>query len=220
MQTVSIMSCRDFPLLCCPCSQCECTSLTVCFSTFAVLSCAIFSPHHVHQQRPERERLCHCLSYVSAPVWSNGFTRVLLFVPLTLHLCVALRYDGGGAGHSCGHRNPGTDSRWRPWLSHWAWCHRQQERNQNQHVPRFTGWDGESFVMTFTTVWYSVFKWWCKLTLSFCPQKQAYLIASGVICIIYVLCATVLFLGVKEQKGMNLWRNKRSSHLSDARVET
>ncbi|XP_076605042.1 sodium-dependent lysophosphatidylcholine symporter 1-B-like isoform X1 [Chaetodon auriga] len=30
--------------------------------------------------------------------------------------------------------------------------------------------------------------------------KQAYLIASGVICVIYVLCATVLFLGVKEQK--------------------
>uniref|UniRef100_A0A7N8Y3U4 Sodium-dependent lysophosphatidylcholine symporter 1-B-like n=1 Tax=Mastacembelus armatus TaxID=205130 RepID=A0A7N8Y3U4_9TELE len=33
-----------------------------------------------------------------------------------------------------------------------------------------------------------------------CPQKQAYLIASGVICIIYILCATVLFLGVKEKK--------------------
>uniref|UniRef100_A0AAQ4S6K5 Major facilitator superfamily domain containing 2A n=1 Tax=Gasterosteus aculeatus aculeatus TaxID=481459 RepID=A0AAQ4S6K5_GASAC len=30
--------------------------------------------------------------------------------------------------------------------------------------------------------------------------KQAYLIASGAICIIYVLCAVVLFLGVKEQK--------------------
>ncbi|XP_074548743.1 sodium-dependent lysophosphatidylcholine symporter 1-A [Halichoeres trimaculatus] len=30
--------------------------------------------------------------------------------------------------------------------------------------------------------------------------KQAYLIASGVICIIYVLCAAVLFVGVKEQK--------------------
>ncbi|XP_036927829.1 sodium-dependent lysophosphatidylcholine symporter 1-B-like [Acanthopagrus latus] len=30
--------------------------------------------------------------------------------------------------------------------------------------------------------------------------KQAYLIASGVICIIYVLCAIVLVLGVKEQK--------------------
>ncbi|KAF6731675.1 Sodium-dependent lysophosphatidylcholine symporter 1-B [Oryzias melastigma] len=30
--------------------------------------------------------------------------------------------------------------------------------------------------------------------------KNAYLIASGVICIIYVLCSVVLFLGVKEQK--------------------
>uniref|UniRef100_A0A8C2Z9Z3 MFSD2 lysolipid transporter A, lysophospholipid a n=1 Tax=Cyclopterus lumpus TaxID=8103 RepID=A0A8C2Z9Z3_CYCLU len=30
--------------------------------------------------------------------------------------------------------------------------------------------------------------------------KQAYLISSGVICIIYVLCAVVLFLGVKEKK--------------------
>ncbi|XP_033981169.1 sodium-dependent lysophosphatidylcholine symporter 1-B-like isoform X2 [Trematomus bernacchii] len=30
--------------------------------------------------------------------------------------------------------------------------------------------------------------------------KQAYLIASGVICIIYVCCAAVLFLGVKEKK--------------------
>ncbi|XP_018545771.1 sodium-dependent lysophosphatidylcholine symporter 1-B [Lates calcarifer] len=30
--------------------------------------------------------------------------------------------------------------------------------------------------------------------------KQAYLIASGVICVIYILCAAVLFLGVKERK--------------------
>ncbi|XP_038584728.1 sodium-dependent lysophosphatidylcholine symporter 1-B-like isoform X1 [Micropterus salmoides] len=30
--------------------------------------------------------------------------------------------------------------------------------------------------------------------------KQAYLVASGVICIIYVLCAAILFFGVKEQK--------------------
>lgn len=45
---------------------------------------------------------------------------------------------------------------------------------------------------------------WSKLVIYyFCPQKQAYLIASGVICIIYVLCAAILFLGVKEQKGMN-----------------
>lgn len=34
-------------------------------------------------------------------------------------------------------------------------------------------------------------------------QKQAYMIASGVICIIYVVCAAVLFVGVKEKKGMN-----------------
>lgn len=32
-------------------------------------------------------------------------------------------------------------------------------------------------------------------------QRQAYLIASGVISIIYVLSAAVLFLGVKEKKG-------------------
>uniref|UniRef100_A0AAQ5XGW9 Major facilitator superfamily domain containing 2aa n=1 Tax=Amphiprion ocellaris TaxID=80972 RepID=A0AAQ5XGW9_AMPOC len=30
--------------------------------------------------------------------------------------------------------------------------------------------------------------------------KKAYLVASGVICIIYVLCAVILFLGVKERK--------------------
>ncbi|KAM6916881.1 sodium-dependent lysophosphatidylcholine symporter 1-B-like [Lycodopsis pacificus] len=36
--------------------------------------------------------------------------------------------------------------------------------------------------------------------------KQAYLIASGVICIIYVLCAAGLFLGVKEQKEN--WQKK------------
>uniref|UniRef100_A0A671UIK8 MFSD2 lysolipid transporter A, lysophospholipid b n=1 Tax=Sparus aurata TaxID=8175 RepID=A0A671UIK8_SPAAU len=31
--------------------------------------------------------------------------------------------------------------------------------------------------------------------------KAAYMIASGVICLIYVLCAIVLFFGVREQKG-------------------
>lgn len=35
-----------------------------------------------------------------------------------------------------------------------------------------------------------------------CLQKRAYLVASGVICIIYVLCALVVFFGVKEQKGI------------------
>ncbi|KAM6968504.1 sodium-dependent lysophosphatidylcholine symporter 1-B-like [Tautogolabrus adspersus] len=37
-----------------------------------------------------------------------------------------------------------------------------------------------------------------KATLD--QTKQSYLIASGVICIIYVLCAAVMFFGVKEQK--------------------
>lgn len=32
-------------------------------------------------------------------------------------------------------------------------------------------------------------------------QKVAYMIASGVICLIYVLCAVVLFFGVRERKG-------------------
>uniref|UniRef100_A0A8C6T1D6 Major facilitator superfamily domain containing 2ab n=1 Tax=Neogobius melanostomus TaxID=47308 RepID=A0A8C6T1D6_9GOBI len=31
--------------------------------------------------------------------------------------------------------------------------------------------------------------------------KIAYMIASGIICVIYILCAIVLFFGVKEQKG-------------------
>uniref|UniRef100_A0A8D0AAN9 MFSD2 lysolipid transporter A, lysophospholipid b n=1 Tax=Sander lucioperca TaxID=283035 RepID=A0A8D0AAN9_SANLU len=34
--------------------------------------------------------------------------------------------------------------------------------------------------------------------------KTAYMIASGVICIIYVLCAIVVFFGVREQKGKAL----------------
>lgn len=43
-----------------------------------------------------------------------------------------------------------------------------------------------------------------KLTGSVRPQKQAYMISSGVICIIYLLCTFVLFLGVKEQKGKQI----------------
>lgn len=58
---------------------------------------------------------------------------------------------------------------------------------------------------------------WCSLKMSiqqtcskpppppshlFLPsQKQAYMIASGAICIIYILCAIVLFMGVREQEG-------------------
>ncbi|XP_032356433.1 sodium-dependent lysophosphatidylcholine symporter 1-B isoform X1 [Etheostoma spectabile] len=40
--------------------------------------------------------------------------------------------------------------------------------------------------------------------------KQAYLISSGVICIIYIFCATVLFLGVKENKESG----RKVSHLT------
>lgn len=42
------------------------------------------------------------------------------------------------------------------------------------------------------------------LTGCVCPQKRAYMISSGVICIIYLLCTLVLFLGVKERKGMKV----------------
>lgn len=57
---------------------------------FAVLSRAILGSHHVHQRGPERERLCHCLSYVSTPVWSESiFSQVLLLLllsSLSVHL--------------------------------------------------------------------------------------------------------------------------------------
>ncbi|XP_029132463.1 sodium-dependent lysophosphatidylcholine symporter 1-B isoform X2 [Labrus bergylta] len=48
-----------------------------------------------------------------------------------------------------------------------------------------------------------------KATLD--ETKQSYLIASGVICIIYVLCAAVMFFGVKEQKES---RRKKTEPLS------
>lgn len=127
MQTVS-MSYRQtiLAVLCSSCAHCAYKSLTVCLCSFAVLPCAIFSPHHVHQQRPEREGLCHCLSYVRAPVWSDCFTCVAVYA-LLIHFCAALRYDGGGAGHCSGHCNPGTDSRWRLELSQRDWCHRRHK---------------------------------------------------------------------------------------------
>uniref|UniRef100_A0A8C2YXL0 MFSD2 lysolipid transporter A, lysophospholipid b n=1 Tax=Cyclopterus lumpus TaxID=8103 RepID=A0A8C2YXL0_CYCLU len=40
--------------------------------------------------------------------------------------------------------------------------------------------------------------------ISLDDTKTAYMIASGVICIIYVLCAIVLFFGVREKKGETL----------------
>ncbi|KAJ0062628.1 hypothetical protein NL108_004240, partial [Boleophthalmus pectinirostris] len=39
-----------------------------------------------------------------------------------------------------------------------------------------------------------------KTKISLEDTKQAYMFASGVICCIYIVCAVVLFLGVKEQK--------------------
>uniref|UniRef100_A0A674PII7 MFSD2 lysolipid transporter A, lysophospholipid a n=1 Tax=Takifugu rubripes TaxID=31033 RepID=A0A674PII7_TAKRU len=41
-------------------------------------------------------------------------------------------------------------------------------------------------------------------TVSLDESKQAYMISTGVICIIYLLCTLVLFLGVKERKGMKV----------------
>ena len=85
---------------------------------FTVLPCAILSPDHVHQQQPEREGFCHCLSYVGLPVRSNEFHIYLAIHAVMLRPCVALRYDGGGAGYSAGHRDPGADRGWRLRLSH------------------------------------------------------------------------------------------------------
>uniref|UniRef100_A0A3Q3BHT7 MFSD2 lysolipid transporter A, lysophospholipid b n=1 Tax=Kryptolebias marmoratus TaxID=37003 RepID=A0A3Q3BHT7_KRYMA len=39
-------------------------------------------------------------------------------------------------------------------------------------------------------------------------QKNAYMIASGVICLIYILCAVVLFFGVREQKELSQMRTQ------------
>lgn len=59
------------------CSRLDCaaTALTACFHPFAVLSCALLGSHHVHQQGPEGERLCHCVPYVqrSSVVKIDGF---------------------------------------------------------------------------------------------------------------------------------------------------
>ncbi|MEQ2209210.1 hypothetical protein XENOCAPTIV_026677, partial [Xenoophorus captivus] len=60
MQTVSSNLTNDFPF---PVSM---TPLTVSNPLFlvAVLPCAVFSAHHVYQQRPEGAGLRHRLSYV------------------------------------------------------------------------------------------------------------------------------------------------------------
>uniref|UniRef100_A0A4W6FRN9 MFSD2 lysolipid transporter A, lysophospholipid b n=1 Tax=Lates calcarifer TaxID=8187 RepID=A0A4W6FRN9_LATCA len=48
--------------------------------------------------------------------------------------------------------------------------------------------------------------------------KAAYMIASGVICLIYVLCALVLFFGVREKKGKALILSEPMSFLQGIRL--
>uniref|UniRef100_A0A674PRB1 MFSD2 lysolipid transporter A, lysophospholipid a n=1 Tax=Takifugu rubripes TaxID=31033 RepID=A0A674PRB1_TAKRU len=45
-------------------------------------------------------------------------------------------------------------------------------------------------------------------TVSLDESKQAYMISTGVICIIYLLCTLVLFLGVKERKESKRYRGQ------------
>ncbi|KAG5265637.1 hypothetical protein AALO_G00244680 [Alosa alosa] len=55
--------------------------------------------------------------------------------------------------------------------------------------------------------------------ISLNDTKQAYMIASGVICIIYVLCAIVLFMGVKEQEESgHLKADRRMSFFEGLRM--
>lgn len=51
-------------------------------------------------------------------------------------------------------------------------------------------------------------------------QKKAYMIASGVICLIYILCAIVLFFGVTEQKGNASFSQINRLHFSILEYET
>lgn len=45
-------------------------------------------------------------------------------------------------------------------------------------------------------------------------QREAYMIASGIICAIYVLCAVVLFFGVRERKGTySQWLSPHANHV-------
>lgn len=141
--TASSSQCRRWVRchpLCCSRLECALTSLTTRSHRLAVLSRAILGSHHVHQQGPERERLCHCLSYVSAPVWSESiFATGAAVVVAELPFCVSLRHDSGGVGNSSGHRNPGTDRRRRSWLPHGARCHRRRKRNHKYDDSSFGG---------------------------------------------------------------------------------
>ncbi|KAJ7989036.1 hypothetical protein DPEC_G00315380 [Dallia pectoralis] len=48
--------------------------------------------------------------------------------------------------------------------------------------------------------------------------KQAYLMASGIICVIYVLCAAVLFLGVREQEESGCLKMKPMSFVDGVKM--
>uniref|UniRef100_A0A8C8EKF0 MFSD2 lysolipid transporter A, lysophospholipid a n=1 Tax=Oncorhynchus tshawytscha TaxID=74940 RepID=A0A8C8EKF0_ONCTS len=54
--------------------------------------------------------------------------------------------------------------------------------------------------------------------ISLDETKQAYLIASAVICVIYVLCAAVLFLGVREQEGCGRLKTEPMSFFEGMRM--
>ncbi|CAB1335096.1 unnamed protein product, partial [Coregonus sp. 'balchen'] len=54
--------------------------------------------------------------------------------------------------------------------------------------------------------------------ISLDETKQAYLIASGVICAIYVLCAAVLFLGVREQEECGRLKTEPMSFFEGMRM--
>lgn len=119
------------------------------------------------------------------------------FPSLTFRLCDPRRHDDRGAGHRSGYRDPRADRGWRQCLSGNSRRRGRQERVQLHRVQSFPGWVGEDLNNFFLSVILDA----SRLTGSVRPQKQAYMISSGVICIIYLLCTLVLFLGVKERKG-------------------
>ncbi|GAA6087840.1 sodium-dependent lysophosphatidylcholine symporter 1-B isoform X1 [Tachysurus ichikawai] len=55
-------------------------------------------------------------------------------------------------------------------------------------------------------------------TVSIEDTRQAYMIASGVICAMYILCAITLFLGVKERKEDSKVRSERMSFFRGIRL--
>lgn len=154
-------------------------TLCLCLCTSTVLPCAVLSSHHVHQQWPEGEGLCHCLSYVSPPFVIHWFNAcVFLLRALTLHSRVALRYDGGGDGHSAGHRDPGPDCGRLLRLFLQAWWLGELELLCNQHVQCLTGGDGEGFQLS---AWYLSHLHECQsnLMLSFVSSETSLLACFG-----------------------------------------